>query len=108
MSAATQYEQLAVILRFNPSGFIDARNGANYGAIAPVAYTSGVTYHFRVVVDLATKRYDAYVTPSGGSEIQIADDYAFRTEQSSVSSLARWNTFAEKGSQTVCNFTVED
>jgi hypothetical protein len=105
-NAATQYEQVAVTLRFYTNGRIEALNGASYGAVTPVSYTTGVTYHFRVVVDLSAKRYDAYVTPSGGTELQIANDYLFRTEQSSASSLGHWNTFAETGNQTVCNFTV--
>ena len=33
---AAYYSDLAAIVRFNPSGFIDARNGALYASVAPV------------------------------------------------------------------------
>ena len=103
---ATRYDHLAVITRFYTNGLIDARNGGAYAAVNPIPYVAGVTYRFRVVVDMATKRYDAYVAPLGGAEVQIAANYQFRSEQSSASSLGYWNTFSASGNQTVCNFAL--
>lgn len=33
------YKDLATLIRFNSAGFIDVRNGANYGAAASVSYS---------------------------------------------------------------------
>ena len=53
----TTYPGLAVIPRFNSDGFIDARNGDAYAAVASIPYTGGVTYNVRVVVNLASHTY---------------------------------------------------
>lgn len=75
-------------IRFWTDGTIQARNGSAYGAAATVNYAQGVTYAFRMAVNFTAKTYDVWVTPSNGSETQIADDYAFRTDQSSASAVA--------------------
>ena len=56
--AATGYASLATITRFNPSGFIDVRNGANYAAAVSVPYTAGTSYHFRMSINPATRLID--------------------------------------------------
>ncbi|MEW6303639.1 MAG: polysaccharide lyase family 8 super-sandwich domain-containing protein [Verrucomicrobiota bacterium] len=85
--AAGNYTNLACIVRFNTSGFIDARNGSVYAAVNSIPYTAGANYHFRFVVNVPAHIYSAYVTPEGGSEQLIGANYAFRTEQASVSVL---------------------
>jgi poly(beta-D-mannuronate) lyase len=104
--AQTAHTGFAAIARFNPTGQIDARNGANYAADAVLNYSTGVSYHFRLVVNVATKTYSVFVTPQGGSELQIASGYAFRSEQSGVTSLNSWGTWAGTGSLTTCGFNV--
>ncbi len=103
---ATDFASLAVTTRFNVSGMIDARNDDIYSADALVSYVPGTTYHFRLVIDPAAKRYDIYVTPAGSGEIVLGTGYAFRTQQNTVSSLDTWAMRAGIGSQTVCNFAV--
>ena len=104
---ASRYEDLAIITRFNSSGFIDARNGANYAATSSVRYSGSQTYHFRVVVHFATHTYDAYVHLSGATpEVQIASNFAFRSEVGTTSQLSNWSTTAEIGDQMVCNFVI--
>jgi hyaluronate lyase len=85
--AAGNYTNLACIVRFNTTGFIDARNGGVYAATNSIAYTAGANYHFRLVVNVPAHTYSAYVTPEGGSEQLIGANYAFRTEQAAVSVL---------------------
>src|SRR5207247_776355 len=68
--AAAAYTDLAVIVRFNTGGTIDARNGGAYAATNSIGYTAGTSYHFRVVVDVSSHTYSAYVTPAGGAEQQ--------------------------------------
>ena len=104
--AAAAYTDLAVILRFNTSGTIDARNGGAYAAANSIPYTAGTSYHFRVVVDVPSHTYSAYVTPAGAAELTIGTGFAFRTEQSGVTALANWALTAITGTHTVCNFAI--
>jgi chitodextrinase len=104
--AATGYESLAVIVRFNTAGFIDARNGGDYASAGPIPYTAGTSYHFRLVVNLATHTYSAYVTPKGSGETTLGVNYAFRSEQSSVTSLTNWAVKDETGAAEVCRLVV--
>lgn len=82
---------LAVILRFNNTGTIDARNGGAYTAATSIPYNAGVAYHFRIVVNVTNHTYSAYVTAPGGSEQTIGTNYAFRTEQAGVTQLDTFN-----------------
>src|SRR5690348_11025216 len=104
--AAAAYTDLAVIVRFNTGGTIDARNGGAYAATNSIPYTAGTSYHFRVVVDVSSHTYSAYVTPAGGSELTIGTGFAFRTEQAGVTALANWALTAVSGSHSVCNFAL--
>src|SRR5215831_6990957 len=106
LNTATDYTSLAVITRFNATGTIDARSGSAYAAVNSVPYTSGVVYRFRLVVNPSAHTYNAYVTPSGGSEIQIANNYAFRTEQAGTSRLNNLGIFSKVNTHTVCNFAI--
>ncbi len=108
-AAAAGYTDLAAIVRFNPSGNIDARNGGAYAAAATIPYAANTTYHFRMVIDVAAHTYSIYVTAPGGSEQTVGLNYAFRTEQASVTSLGDWNADVNStpgGSLTVANFAV--
>ena len=104
--AAAAYTDLAVIIRFNTGGTIDARNGGAYAAANAIPYTAGTSYHFRIVVDVSSHSYAAYVTPAGGAEQTIGTGFAFRTEQSTVTALANWALTAITGTHTVCNFSL--
>ena len=109
--APADYTSLATIARFNPTGQIDARNGAAYQAITAVPYAAGVRYHFRMTVDVPARRYSLFVTAPGSPERTIARDFAFRDGQEGVSSLAHWGavTSGTSGQIVVCGFTlVED
>ena len=88
VSSATAYPQLAVIVRFAAAGTVEARNGSVYQAVGPLVYQPSVTYRVRLTVDVANHTYSATFTPPGGSPVTIADNYAFRSEQSSASTLA--------------------
>ncbi len=100
------FSSFAVIVRFNASGTIDARNGSTYAASNAVSYTAGTKYHFRLEVDVQAHTYSVYVTPAGGTEQAIGEAYAFRTEQASVEYLNNLGLIAEDGTHEVSNFTV--
>jgi hypothetical protein len=100
-------ENLAVIVRFNPAGFIDARNGGTYTADNPIPYTAGMRYHIRLVVNMLSHTYSVYVRPEGGTEQALGINYAFRTEQQLVGRLNTWALRAFTGHHTVRNFTLQ-
>jgi hypothetical protein len=89
--AATAFGNLSCIARFNPSGDIDAYNGTAYAAAATIPYSAGVSYHFRLVVNVTAHTYSVFVTPSGGSELTVGSNYAFRSTANTVTSLNDWN-----------------
>src|SRR3989442_2062136 len=104
--AAGAYTDLAAIVRFNVAGQIDARNGGAYAAMTAIPYTAGTSYHFRLVVDVASRTYTAYVTPFWRAELPIGTGYAFRTEQSGATALANWASYTSSGTLTLCDFSL--
>lgn len=104
--AASRYADLAAIVRFNNTGYIDARNGGAYGADSSFPYTAGSSYRFRLTVDPAAGVYSAYVTPPGSPERTLASRYAFRSEQSAVARLDSWALQSGTGSHRVCAFAA--
>lgn len=101
---ASDYDDLAVIVRFNPAGQIDVRNGDVYMADTVINYAEDFSYLFRIPINLETHTYSVYVKTNGDSEMLIADGYAFRTPQSSVTSLDTIAVTAASGSHIVFNF----
>jgi hypothetical protein len=100
----------ASIVRFNGDGSIDARNGGTYAAAATIPYTAGVTYHFRLVVNVPTHTYAIFVTPGNGAELTVGAGFAFRSEQGAINGLDRYGIFVPPGSKddtlTVCHFAI--
>ena len=106
LGPALGFTSYAVVARFNNTGFIDARNGGVYVAASQVPYIAGSKYHFRLAVNPAAHNYSIYVTPPGASEITLGTNYAFRSEQASVSSLNNWGMHADAGGASVCSFAA--
>ncbi len=109
--AGVAYSAFANLVAFNGTqGMILARNGGGYAAQTNVPYTGGVTYHFRLVVNVPAHTYSIFVTPAGGSELIIGNNYAFRNEQSTVTSLNNYGVFVGTAvaadTLTVCNFAI--
>ncbi len=108
----TAYAGYACLVRFNSSGTIDARNGGAYAAAATVPYSANSTYHIRLVVYVPNHTYSIFVTPSGGGEITLGSNYAFRTEQSAVTSLDTCGVYVDAaasggaGTNTECDLAV--
>jgi uncharacterized repeat protein (TIGR03803 family) len=103
----TAYTGLSCIARFNTSGRIDAYNGtAGYQAANTISYSKGLTYHFRMVVNVPANTYSVYVTPPGGSETLVGSNFGFRK---AATSLDTWNIDVNSspgGSVTVSNLTI--
>jgi len=108
----TAYTGLATAVRFNTTGKIDARNGGAYAAANVISFSANTTYAFRLVVNVPARTYSIYVTPSGGSELTVGTNYAFRTEQNTVSTLNNWAAVVDTtanggaGTLTVWSFSL--
>jgi hypothetical protein len=104
------YEGFAALVALNSNGTITARNGGAYRAASRITYTAFKVYHFRLVVDVPSHTYTAYVTPEGGEETLIGENYAFRSEQATITSLKNWGVFvnSSRGLLQVCNFKITD
>lgn len=87
-TTVTGYSSFAMIIRLYNNGF-DVRNGASYSSDTTVPYSLNTQYHIRMVTDLDSKTYDVYVTPDGGSETQLASNYAFRSDAPTTDDLGQ-------------------
>jgi hypothetical protein len=92
--AAGAYSDLACIMRFTDT------------AQSVINYSPGTSYHVKFVVNVPQHIYDIYVTPQGGSQTLLGQNYAFRTEQNTVSGLANWVKYDSAGTSSVTNFTI--
>ncbi len=103
----TAYADLAAVVRFHNNGLVDARNGSSYQAENSYPFLPGTNYHVRMVVDVSNHTYSAYIRAVGiVPETTIANNYAFRSEQSGVTALSYWGTFADIGSMSACTGVV--
>ena len=100
--AASEYTSLAAIVRFNSQGTIDARNGSTYEAISVIPYVAGMTYHFILDINMTTHTYNAYVM-LGSVRTSIGVNFAFRSEQTSVTSLNNLGALTTRGAHSICH-----
>jgi hypothetical protein len=104
---AQQWTEMAAIVLFDDvSGQIKARDGGAYTATTPIPYQANVKYRVRFVVDIAARRYSAFVTPPGGGETTIGTNLAFRTEQQAVTSLDTRTVASGIGSLQACDLQI--
>jgi len=104
---ADAFADLGPIVRFNPSGFIDARNGSRYEASEPLQYRIGETYNFQITPDVSSHVYSVWAWRVGDDfHTRIATDFAFRSEQAAVPRLDNIGRKIDSTSGTVriCNF----
>src|SRR5205085_10911206 len=99
--AQNAFTGFACLVRFNTSGTIDARDGGTYHAASTILYAASTTYHFRLAVNVPAHTYSIYVTPAGGSEQAVGLNYAFRTEQATVSSLNNYGLIVDSATGSV-------
>jgi unsaturated chondroitin disaccharide hydrolase len=85
----TAYSHLAMLIRMNPSGIFDVRNGTGYAYKNRVTYAANTRYHIRMVTDLNARRYSVWLRQGSGSEIQLADNYAFRSDAPATNDLGK-------------------
>jgi len=102
----TAYRDMAMTVRMNSIGRFDVRNGGGYDAEMDVIYTANSTYHVRMISDLDAGTYDVWVTPQGGTEIQIAKGYIFRSDAALTDDLGKVCLIDSIGEFRVENHTV--
>ncbi|MDF2648692.1 MAG: Alpha,2-mannosidase [Paenibacillus sp.] len=102
------FSNLPMIIAMNiTERYFTVRNGAAYGATIRTPYTDGTKFHFRVVANFHTKTYSVYVTPQGGTETAIAENYAFRTNAPFMDDLGQMSLKSDtNGSYIVENHTI--
>jgi len=100
---AAGFADLATAVRFNPAGTIDVRNATDYTADTVVPYVAGKSYAFVLIVDVMGHAYSVLVDGT-----LIARNYAFRSQQANVSSLANLAIIADStiGPVTACGFVA--
>ena len=103
--AASDFSNLAAVARFNSSGMIDALNGASYTALSALPYAAGTTYHFILDVNMAAHTYTVTVQV-GSLQTIIGSNLAFRTVQSTISSLNSVAAMTSPGTHTVCKIAT--
>lgn len=110
---ATKWASLGAIVRFAPNGVIDARAGSDYRADQVMTYEAGVSYWIRIDVDVKSHTYSVWVSQTAGeygANNQIARDYPFRTEQSTVTKLNNVASFVNPdtgpGTLQVCGLNT--
>src|SRR5579862_5402566 len=96
--AQSAFTGFACLVRFDLSGRIEVRNGGSYTADNTVAYSGGSNYHFRLVANIPAHTYSVYVTPGESTEVAVATNYAFRTEQSTVTALSNFGAITDSTS----------
>jgi len=105
-TTVTSYKNNFALIRMTTTNTFDARNGGTYMADAAVSYTKNVKYHVRMRADFTTRTYSVWVTPDGGTETQIANNYAFRTEAAGAKNIGQVSLICEIGSFKVSNHIV--
>lgn len=101
---ASDWSQLAVIVRFNPNGTIDARDGDVYRALSYKPYAAPWwSGRIRLQVDVPRKTYSAWWWSDDGDRwVLLAKDFRFRTQQAGVTRLDNFTAEAEVGGLDAC------
>ncbi|MFA6309541.1 MAG: hypothetical protein WC677_07380 [Clostridia bacterium] len=95
------FEDLAMQVRFNPSGYFDVRNGASFTKTTTVNYSANTKYRIELVADMSAHTYNVFVTPNGGSRTQIASNYAFRTGCPATDDVGKLYVISEAANQLI-------
>jgi hypothetical protein len=65
------------MILFNNQGLITVKNGGTYESVNELAYEADMSYAFEQVVNIPKQTHSLWVTPEGGEEVLLAEDYAF-------------------------------
>jgi len=102
---ASHFTDLGPIVRFNPAGYVDVRNGNTYSASAVYAYTPGHQYLVEMKLNFSTHRYSVQIGEyPNGAFINLANDFAFRSEQATMPRIDNYARIVDSstGSLRIC------
>jgi hypothetical protein len=113
---ADHWDSLSIKFQFSNLGFFKSVNSNSYEAVSDLAYSGGETYAVKILVDIPAKVYSAWVTPEGGNEVLIADNFVFSPNPSSDDSLNYFSSVVSfdpqwggaEGNVEITNFTISD
>lgn len=102
---ATSFNDLAATVRFTPNGLIEARNGDQFQADVVQSYFAGASRRMRIIANVATHTFSAYVAPDDHHSVQLASRYAFRPTQAHTGFLGVLNAIVDspQGIMSICN-----
>lgn len=99
------YSQVPIIIRMFNDGSFGVYNGKGY-VQSSVKFIKNEKYHIHVLVDLETKKYSVYVTAPNQKEIQIANDFTFRSTAKVPSDIGKIYLF--NNDQEAGKYWLED
>ena len=100
---ASANSNIVAKIRFGSGGNIVAFNGSN--STGSIAYSGGVAYHIRMVVNISTDTYDVYVTPQGQAEQTLGTNLSFSSAVTQLNNRGI-HTESSPGSVSICNFSA--
>ncbi|HEY0483099.1 MAG TPA: hypothetical protein VGD37_36510 [Kofleriaceae bacterium] len=108
---AARFSDLAAIVRFNPAGMIDARDGDTYRAGRAFPYQAGQRYHVRIVVFLKDHTYGVLIRTSDNADDPYTDlglTFRFRTDQAGITRMSHIASTVDSATGTleVCGAVV--
>ena len=94
------------------SGAIAIMNGSAYTK-TKFKFNSNYRYHFRVKMNVATKKYSVWMTPihpTKGEEVLVAENYSFRASAPTISDIGQIILVAAEpnGTYWIENHTVTE
>ena len=100
---------LTGLIHFNAAGAIEVRDG-NAFAASNTRYAAGDIYRFRLVGNLPAATYSVFVTPPGGTEIQLGTNLQMPSDLRGITALNGWGmlTNSPEGAVLgVCRFSLQ-
>lgn len=98
------YSDYGALIRLSPAGVVDVRNGDTYAADRELSYAAGDEIALRIEIDFGAKEYSVFARKNGGNEVNVARDYAFRTEQATSSSFSNLGLITGSGEVALCDY----
>ncbi len=93
------FSEMAVIIRFNESGMVDAYNSNTYTADKPAKYTKGEKLTITVEINMADGKYSVWVKGENSPEVKIASDFSYRATAAAPLSIGKM--YIKRGSTTI-------
>ncbi|WP_281518702.1 glycoside hydrolase family 88 protein, partial [Thomasclavelia cocleata] len=84
----TAYSQIPIIIRMYKDGKFGVYNGTGY-VQSNVDFNKNEKYHIRVSIDLEAKKYSVFVSTQDEEEIQIANNFAFRSTAKAIDNIGK-------------------